>query len=75
MNCTFPSASGGCQFVAPALAGIQVILSGEGDLDTIEIRVSSIGSDTANKSPFVISQNQLASTLLALLQAARMEVV
>ncbi|MNU02025.1 hypothetical protein D3C72_2456070 [compost metagenome] len=49
---------------------IQFVLS-QGDApDTVELRASAVGSDTAAKPPLVVHCDHLQSTLLFLLRAA-----
>jgi len=49
---------------------IQFVLSQSGDPDLVELRSSSVGSDTATKPPTVVHRDHLQSTLLFLLRAA-----
>jgi hypothetical protein len=50
---------------------IQVILSSNADPEKVEIRSSSVGSDTASKPPFIVHRDQLQATLLMLMRAAQ----
>ncbi|WP_439671398.1 hypothetical protein AEMCBJ_04280 [Cupriavidus necator] len=49
---------------------IQFILSQSSAPDMVELRSSSVGSDTAAKLPLVVHRDYLQSTLLCLLRAS-----
>lgn len=53
---------------------IQFTLSATTDPDVFELRSSAVGSNTASKSPHIVSTELLTPTILILLRAALMEV-
>ncbi|CAG2136149.1 hypothetical protein [Cupriavidus numazuensis] len=49
---------------------IQFVLAQGAEPNTVELRTSSVGSDTAAKPPLVVHHDHLQSTLLCLLRAS-----